>query len=120
VSIVDISNTELQPLKPAAFHILLALVDGDAHGYAIMQAAREAAGGRVPLQTASFYRHLTRLIDAGLVAELPRPAGADPRRGAYYRLTAQGRKLLVAERSRMVDLVARMRTLRPAPRKVDA
>ena len=76
-----------EPLKPAAFHILLALADGDSHGYAIMQAVREQSAGRVPLQTGSFYRHLTRLIDLGLVAEAPAPRSVeDPRRGTHYRL----------------------------------
>ena len=72
------------PLKPAAFHILLALADRDRHGYAVMQAVREQSAGRVPLRTGSFYRHLARLIDARLVSEAPgkRPDD-DPRRGAY-------------------------------------
>jgi len=104
-------------LKPAAFYLLLALVDGDAHGYAVMQAARDRADGQAPLQTASFYRHLAKLIDAGLVVELERPADADPRRGAYYRLTARGRQVLVDERRRLAGLVAKMRALKPASRK---
>lgn len=104
-------------IKPAAFHILLALVEGDAHGYAVMQAARDQAGGQAPLQTASFYRHLAKLMDAGLVAEVARPADVDPRRGAYYRLTARGRQVLVEERRRMAGLLARMRDLRPASRR---
>src|SRR4029453_17308668 len=32
------------PLTPAVFHILLALVDGPLHGYAIMQAVEESGG----------------------------------------------------------------------------
>jgi DNA-binding PadR family transcriptional regulator len=114
---MDISDMAVSELKPAAFHVLLALVDGDAHGYAIMQAVRERAAGGRPLQTASFYRHLATLIDRGLVVEIPRPAGADPRRGAYYRLTARGRAALVGERDRMAALVDQMRTLRPLSRK---
>ena len=107
-----------RPLAPAVFHILLALVDQDSHGYAIMQTVREQSGGRVPLQTGSFYRHLSRLIAAGLVAEAPgRPADDDPRRGAYYRLTARGRKVLAAEQQRLIDLVAAMKPLRIASRK---
>lgn len=106
------------PLKPAVFHILLALADQDRHGYAIMQAVRGQSGGRIPLRTGSFYRHLSRLIDAGLVAEAPgRRPGDDPRRGAYYRLTPRGRRVLAAERQRLADLVAAMDALRPAPRK---
>ena len=92
-------------LKPAVLHILLALADGDRHGYAIMQAAREQSGGAVPLRTGSFYRHLSRLIDAGWVAEAPGPRNDDPRRGAYYRLTARGRDALRAERARLEALL---------------
>jgi DNA-binding PadR family transcriptional regulator len=108
----------LSPLKPAVFHILLALADQDRHGYGVMQAVGEQSGGRVPLRTGSFYRHLSRLIDAGLVAEAPgRRPGDDPRRGAYYRLTARGRRVLDGERQRLTALVAAMDALRPAARK---
>jgi DNA-binding PadR family transcriptional regulator len=94
------------PLKPAVFYILLALAPGDNYGYALMQAIREASQGRVPLRTGSFYRHLARLIDQGLVAEsTPRRAGDDPRRGAYYRLTASGQRALNDERQRLMSLV---------------
>ena len=79
------------PLKPAVFHILLALAEGATHGYGAMQAVREQSGGRVSVGTASFYRHLSRLMDDGLVAEAAaRPADDDPRRGTYYRLTPRG------------------------------
>ena len=95
------------PLKPAVLHILLALADADLHGYAIMQAVNEQSAGTVPLRTGSFYRHLSTLIDAGWVAEAnARPADADVRRGAYYRLTARGREALDAERRRLVNLIA--------------
>jgi DNA-binding PadR family transcriptional regulator len=95
------------PLKPAALHILRALADGDSHGYAVMVAVREQSGGAVPLQTGSFYRHLSKLIADGLVDEAPgRRPGDDPRRGAYYRLTPRGRERLASERRRLADLVA--------------
>ena len=94
-------------LKPAALHILLALADHDAHGYAVMQAVRQQSGGRIPLQTGSFYRHLTSLIDHGLVVEAPGPkSGDDPRRGTYYRITAHGRRTLASERAHLSELVA--------------
>ena len=64
-------------LKPAVFHVLLALAEGATHGYGAMQAVREQSGGRVSIGTASFYRHLTRLIDDGLVVEA---SGAPGRR----------------------------------------
>ncbi len=111
---MDIST----PLKPAVFYILLALADHDSHGYAVMQAVRERSQGLVPLRTGSFYRHLSKLIDAGIVAEAARrPADADPRRGAHYRLTPRGQKFLDAEKQRLADLAASVGALRPVSRK---
>jgi DNA-binding PadR family transcriptional regulator len=106
------------PLKPAALYILLTLAEGDRHGYAVMQAVREMSGGRVPLRTGSFYRHLSQLVDAGLVAEAaPRRAPVDPRRGADYHLTARGRQVLDRERRHLAGLVATMDALQPSSRK---
>jgi DNA-binding PadR family transcriptional regulator len=106
------------PLKPAALYILLALAEGDRHGYAVMRAVRDVSDGRVPLRTGSFYRHLSQLIDAGLVAEAaPRRAPVDPRRGADYHLTARGRQVLDRERRHLAGLVATMDALQPSSRK---
>jgi DNA-binding PadR family transcriptional regulator len=106
------------PLKPAVFHILLALADAPRHGYAAMQAVRERSGGSIRLSTGSFYRHLSKLLDEGLVEEAPgRPAEDDPRRGAYYRVTTRGRHGLARERDRLASLVAALDALRPAPRR---
>ena len=67
--------------------------------------------------TASFYRHLAHLMDDGLVAKRPaRPADDDPRRGAYYRLTPRGMRVLAAERNRLAALVAAIDALSPARR----
>lgn len=111
-------DTTTALLKPAVFHILLALAEHESHGYAVMQAVREQSGGRVRLQTGSFYRHLTKLIDEGLVAEAAAPrAVADPRRGTHYRLTAQGRQALERERRYLADVMATLNGLRPMLRK---
>lgn len=101
-----------EPLKPAVFHILLALASRDCHGYGIMQAVREQSAGRVPLQTGSFYRHLTRLIDGGFVEETVSGRSGDPRRGTHYRLTAAGRQALEQERRYLVDVMAALDGLR--------
>jgi DNA-binding PadR family transcriptional regulator len=116
---LDISIMDMfEPLKPAVLHILLALADEERHGYAIMQAVRDQSGGAVPLRTGSFYRHLSQLIEAGLVAEASsRRPGDDPRRGAYYKLTSRGRDALSAERARLVDLLATFPGGRRAARK---
>jgi DNA-binding PadR family transcriptional regulator len=98
------------PLKPAVLHILMALAGKEIHGYAVMQAVRDQSGGRVPMRTGSFYRHLSRLIDDGLVDEAPSRKGTDPRRGASYRLTPRGRQRLASERRRLSELVAALNT----------
>jgi DNA-binding PadR family transcriptional regulator len=108
-------------LKPLPLHILLTLADGDSHGYAVMQAIRARTNGSVAVQTASFYRHLGKLIDEGWVAEATgRRDGDDPRRGTYYRITPRGREALAEEKRRLTDLVAQMRKVRLSPRKANA
>jgi DNA-binding PadR family transcriptional regulator len=111
-------TTTSRPLKPAVFHILLALAARDNYGYALMQAVREASDGHVPLSPGSFYRHLAKLMDDGLVVEAaPRRAGDDPRRGTYYRLTARGHSVLADERKRLAALVAAIDLLGVVPRR---
>lgn len=106
------------PLKPAVFHILLALAARDNYGYALMQAVRDASDGHVPLSPGSFYRHLAKLMEEGLVVEArSRRAADDPRRGAYYRLTPRGHAVLADERRRLAALVAAIDGLRLAARR---
>ena len=94
------------PVKPALFHILLALTEGDSHGYGVIVTAREQSQGLIDLPTGTLYRHLAWLIKHGLVEETkpPRPQD-DVRRGAYYRLTERGRDLLAAESERLAEVV---------------
>jgi DNA-binding PadR family transcriptional regulator len=99
-------------LKPIPLHILLMLAEGDSHGYRIMQAIRARTSGSVAIQTASFYRHLGKLIDEGWVAEASaRREEDDARRGATYRLTPRGRQILADERRRLTELVAHMKKI---------
>jgi DNA-binding PadR family transcriptional regulator len=94
------------PLKPVVFHILLALAERSLHGYGVIQAVRERSEGRIKLQTGPFYRHLKKLIDAGIVREaVGRPEDDDPRRGAYYRLPDLGTEIVRAEANRLATLV---------------
>src|SRR5688572_23749758 len=105
-------------LKPIPLHILLALAERDSHGYAVMQAIREQSDGQVPVQTASFYRHLASLLEQGLIAEsAARREKVDPRRGAYYRITPRGRQVLETERQRLTGLIAQINRARLTPRR---
>lgn len=114
---MDTSDRNRPPLKPAAFHILLALAHSNLHGYGIMQAVRAQSAGRFPLQTGSLYRHLTMLIDLGLVTEASEPSVVDPRRGTHYRLTARGRQALELEGRYMAGVIATLGSLVPSFRK---
>lgn len=91
------------PLTPAVFHVLLALAEGPLHGYAIMQRAEEASGQSMGPGT--IYGSLSRLSDAGWVAELEIGSG-DPRRGHSFELTELGREALAAEAQRITRLAA--------------
>ena len=106
------SPESLLPLKPAVFHILLALADREQHGYAILQDVEERSEGRVILRTGPLYRTLKQLLEEGLVEEVasPHPEDDDPRR-RYYALSAFGRRVAAAESRRLVHLVDTVRAL---------
>jgi DNA-binding PadR family transcriptional regulator len=91
------------PLTPALFHVLLALVDGEKHGYAILKDVAGRTGGKVQLGTGTLYGIVKRLLADGLIRESA--AGSTDRRRAY-RLTAFGRKVALAEAERIRDLVS--------------
>lgn len=104
----DNAAESLLPLKPDVFAILLALLQGRAHGYAIMQSARRHSTRRGQLQPGGMYRLLKRMLDEGLIEEVAPDAtsrGADERR-RYYLISSFGRKVAAAEARRMADLVA--------------
>jgi DNA-binding PadR family transcriptional regulator len=101
-----------------AFYILLVLLHGERHGYAIMREANERSGGTVLLQAGALYRLLRRMLDDGLVVESQRrpAADSDDERRRYYRVTALGRRTIAAEAERMASLAAAARAaLRSGP-----
>jgi len=95
------------PLPPATFHILLALADGELHGYAIMKGVAARSEGTVRLGPGTLYGSLKRLLEAGLVEE--GRERADPERGderrRYYRLTPLGLSVVRAEARRLEGMV---------------
>ena len=102
------------PLTPALFNVLLALSDGEKHGYAILKEVEEQTRGEVELSTGTLYGIIKRLLAEGLIVELrSRPAAEnDDQRRRYYRLTDDGRRLAVAEAERLAKLLARARSKR--------
>jgi DNA-binding PadR family transcriptional regulator len=99
------------------FHVLLALADGDRHGYAIGAEVDRQTGGKVRLGPGTLYGLVKRLLADGLILETderPDPEFDDERR-RYYRLTDYGRSVASAEAARLEALVttARARNLLP-------
>jgi len=98
----------LLPLTPAIVHILLALADGDRHGYGIMQEVERLTDGAVRMGPGTLYGTLKRMLASGFVEpadERPDPELDDERR-RYYRMTALGRKTVRAEASRLAGAVS--------------
>jgi DNA-binding PadR family transcriptional regulator len=95
------------PLPPATFHILIALADGDRHGYAIIQNIGVRTNSAVRLSAGTLYRSVQRMLEQGLVEEAhERPApDEDDERRRYYRLTEFGAAVARAEARRLSDLV---------------
>jgi DNA-binding PadR family transcriptional regulator len=98
----------LLPLTPAMFEILVALADGERHGYAIMQEVEARTEGRMRLGPGTLYRSIQRLMEDGLITESDeRPAiEMDDERRRYYRITDFGYRVAVAESQRLAELVA--------------
>jgi DNA-binding PadR family transcriptional regulator len=108
----------LLPLRPSVFHILLALSDGDLHGYGIMQEVAEHSGGQIRLGPGTLYGSIKRLLKARLIIEAderPDPDLDDERR-RYYRLTDIGRQLLKAEVRRISKMVSVAQSKRLIPK----
>ena len=87
------------PLTPAVFNILLALADGEKHGYAIMLEVEENTQGSVKMGPGTLYGSIKRMLASGLIEkcdERPDPTLDDERR-RYYRLSGLGRETLRLE-----------------------
>ena len=97
----------LLPLPDAELEILLALADGESHGYAIMRSVAELREGRTRLGPGTLYAALKRLLAARLIEESAErgDAGRDDARRRYYRLSGLGSRVLAAELDRLSALV---------------
>ena len=87
------------PLTPAVFHILLALADGDKHGYLIMKDVEQQTDGQLTMGPGTLYGSIKRMLTAGLIEESdqrPDPDMDDERR-KYYRISSMGKAVLHEE-----------------------
>jgi DNA-binding PadR family transcriptional regulator len=109
------------PLSPAVFHILLALAEGPAHGYAIMRDVETRTDGAVRVGPGMLYGSIKWLLGDGWIEEVPAPRGdtiKDAERRRYYALTRTGRAMLKAEAERLQAALDLARARRVLPRKV--
>ncbi|MCW5879958.1 MAG: helix-turn-helix transcriptional regulator [Anaerolineae bacterium] len=103
---------DMLPLTPAVFHILLTLVDGELHGYGIMQEVARLTDGQMRLGPGTLYGSIKRMLADDLIEESgtrPDPASDDERR-RYYRLTDFGQRVVRAEAERLDRLVRSARS----------
>jgi DNA-binding PadR family transcriptional regulator len=112
--------TDLLPLHKDTFQILVALADRDRHGYSIMQDTAVRTDGKIRLSPSTLYSAIKRMLESGLIEELeerPDPAHDDERR-RYYRITAFGRKVAIAEARRLERLLADARATGLVPKRL--
>jgi DNA-binding PadR family transcriptional regulator len=121
----DTEVESLLPLPPAVLHILIALGEGEKHGYAVMQEVAERTDGKVRMSPGTLYGSIRKMLDDGLIEELfRRAAQGDARRAApddprrrYYRVTKFGRAVAAAEAERLTSLLHHARLNGLVPRK---
>src|SRR6266849_741276 len=90
------SSREMLPLTPAVFHILLALADGEKHGYAIMQEVEKRTGGEMKMGPGTLYGSIQRMLKDGLIVEVQErdKAGPGEERRRYYALSGLGQHIV--------------------------
>lgn len=99
----------LLPLSAAVLSILLALADGEKHGYAIMKQVALSEGGSLSMGPGTLYGTLDRMLRSHLIEET---GFTDDERRRYYRLTGFGNRVLIAEATRLKHLLATARQKR--------
>ena len=111
---VNIFRANIKPgdfgsLTSMEFEILLSLAGGDLHGYAIIQDIGERSGDTLTVRPGTLYRAVSRLLDAGLIAEVAGGAGHDDERRRYYSMTTAGRQVATIESQRLARQLATAR-----------
>ena len=101
------------PLKPLVFQILLALADGERHGWSLVREVQQR-GGFARIMPGNFYRTLRTMLSQGFIAESrERPsADEDDERRRYFRLTPLGARVAEAEARRLEAVVLEARSKR--------
>ena len=98
---------QLLPLTPAVFNILLALADGEKHGYGIMLEVEANTKGQVLMGPGTLYGSIKRMLQADLIEESDESNDPklDDQRRRYYQLTDLGTRALRKEAERLASQV---------------
>ena len=109
------------PLTHVAYYVLLALATENRHGYGIIKHVADSTEGRVELEAGTLYAAIKRMKEEGWIADAPTRRGADARRRTYA-ITRTGKKILLAESRRLLDMVelAREADVLPETREAKA
>jgi DNA-binding PadR family transcriptional regulator len=99
--------TDVPPLKPQWFQILLAIADRELHGLGIMKTVLEHTEGQMKLWPATLYGSLKRMAEQGLITEIEKPVdpATEGDRRRFYAITEAGRDALAAEVERLAKYV---------------
>lgn len=101
-----------KPLPPSTLDILLALLDGPAHGFGIKKSIEQRTDGQVRMRAATLYEALHRLDRDALIEELDEPpenGETATSRWRFYRLTDTGAESLRRELARLESIVRHAR-----------
>jgi len=99
-----------KPLPAASMHIVLALLEGEMHGYALMRRVEEQSDGAVRMGPGTLYGTINRLLADGLIVETTdrHDRSDDDERRRYYELTSSGRSVALDEVARLQSLLHRV------------
>lgn len=98
---------KLLPLKPTDLHMLVALAEGDKHGYAIHKQVERDTDGQVKVRIGSLYNHLRNLLESTLIEESNQQDFEEGEaRRRTYRITPFGRHVLAAEITRLRNVIS--------------
>jgi DNA-binding PadR family transcriptional regulator len=100
------------PMHPLEFQVLLVLLEGDLHGYAIAKEIERRGTGFGTIQPTNLYRRLRDMVEKGILSEEPE-AGEGHRR--LFGVTPFGKKVAQAEAERLEDMVLSARRQKLLP-----
>ncbi|MGH7469730.1 MAG: PadR family transcriptional regulator [Longimicrobiales bacterium] len=96
-------NQVAPPLTSLSLAILMALLDGERHGYGLMKAVAAQSGCQIRPGAGSLYEALDRMARSGWILE--REATVDGASQRRFAIAPAGRKLARAELERLAALV---------------